>query len=162
MRLLNGPRVMSKLLYTFGWYLWTRKVAAPQCFCCITLRDLIFMKRDFREYYINDLYTTHAVVCWVTAHTHHHDLSHTQHHHLPTQHLPSMRTHAHNNTITSLSNTPVSRSCAHLMLSCQHFMVTTRVPECWNAKMSSLCCALKLINMSVGALLTSEAKPKRG
>jgi hypothetical protein len=25
------------------------------------------MEGDFREYYINDLYTTHAVVCWVTA-----------------------------------------------------------------------------------------------
>jgi hypothetical protein len=25
------------------------------------------MEGDFREYYINDLYTTYAVVCWVTA-----------------------------------------------------------------------------------------------
>jgi hypothetical protein len=28
---------------------------------------VIFKEGDFREYYINDLYTTHAVVCWVTA-----------------------------------------------------------------------------------------------
>jgi hypothetical protein len=69
MRLLNGSRIVSKLLYTFGWYLWTRKVADAQCFCCTTLRDVIFIKGDFREYYINDLYTTYAVVCWVTAGT---------------------------------------------------------------------------------------------
>jgi hypothetical protein len=25
------------------------------------------MEGDFYEYYINDLYTTHAVVCWVTT-----------------------------------------------------------------------------------------------
>jgi hypothetical protein len=31
------------------------------------MRDVIFTERDFYEYYINDLYTTHAVVCWVTA-----------------------------------------------------------------------------------------------
>jgi hypothetical protein len=35
------------------------------------------MKEDFHEYYINNLYTTHAVVCWVTAGspcvTHFHD-----------------------------------------------------------------------------------------
>jgi hypothetical protein len=39
----------------------------PQCFCCTTLRDVIFTEGDIREYYINDLYTTHVVVCWVTA-----------------------------------------------------------------------------------------------
>jgi hypothetical protein len=30
------------------------------------VRDVIFIEGDFREYYINDLYTTHAVVCWLT------------------------------------------------------------------------------------------------
>jgi hypothetical protein len=70
MRLLNGPRMISKLLYTFGWYLWTRKVADPQCFYCTTIRDVIFTEGDFRECYINDLYTTHALVCWITALNH--------------------------------------------------------------------------------------------
>jgi hypothetical protein len=41
----------------------------PQYFCCTTLRDVIFMEGDFREYYINDLYTTYTVVCWVTTMT---------------------------------------------------------------------------------------------
>jgi hypothetical protein len=33
------------------------------------MRDVIFTKGNFHEYYINDLYTTHAVVCWVTTET---------------------------------------------------------------------------------------------
>jgi hypothetical protein len=69
MRLLNGPSMISKLLYSFGWYLWTCNVVDPQCFYCTTMRDVIFKEEDFREYYINNLYTTHAVVCWVTAET---------------------------------------------------------------------------------------------
>jgi hypothetical protein len=63
-------RVWSRsFLYSFGWYLWTCNVVDPQCFYCTTMRDVIFKEEDFHEYYINNLYTTHAVVCWVTAET---------------------------------------------------------------------------------------------
>ena len=56
-----------EIFVRFWLFDWTRKVADPQCFCCTTLRDVIFMKGYFRKYYINDLYTTHVVVYWVTA-----------------------------------------------------------------------------------------------
>ena len=39
----------------------------PQCFCCTTLRDVIFTDKSFRECYVMTCALQYAVVCWVTV-----------------------------------------------------------------------------------------------
>ena len=46
----------------------------PQCFCCTTLRDVIFMDKSFRECYVTTCTLQYALVCWVTAQSGMHSL----------------------------------------------------------------------------------------
>jgi hypothetical protein len=58
MRLLDGPRMISKLLYTFGWNLWTHKSCRPAIFrlyhsegCDIYGRGLLWVLYQWLVYY---------------------------------------------------------------------------------------------------------------
>jgi hypothetical protein len=55
-----------KPLYIIGCYVWTCKVADPQCFCCTTLRDVIFANWYFVSVMSTNCTLQHAVVYWVT------------------------------------------------------------------------------------------------